>query len=120
MNHLTGTQKKYLRGLAHGKKPVVLIGQKQLTQQVVQEIRQALDYHELIKVKCLDRKEKADKIEIAEAISQKTGGELVGMVGHVLILFRQQPDPEKRKINLPPPAPPEQAGQVPPSRKDSV
>ena len=110
MNHLTGTQKKYLRGLAHSRKPVVLIGQKQLTQQVVQEIRQALDYHELIKVKCIDRKERADKKEIAEAVSQKTGCELVGMIGHVLIFFRQQQDPEKRKINLPSPAPLQHAG----------
>ena len=105
MNHLTGSQKKYLRGLAHNKKPAVLIGQKQLTQQVVQEIRQALDHHELIKVKCIDRKEKDDKKELAEAISKKTGGELVGMIGHVLIFFKQQQAPEKRKINLPSPAP---------------
>jgi RNA-binding protein len=104
MNPLTGAQKKYLRGLAHDKKPVVLIGQKQLTQQVFKEIQQALDHHELIKVKCIDRKEKAGKKEIAEAVMQKTGCELVGMIGHVLILFKQQRDPEKRKINLPSPA----------------
>ena len=100
MNQLTGSQKKYLRGLAHGKKPVVLIGQKQLTSQVIQEIRQALDYHELIKVKCTDRKDKTDKKALAESISQKTGCELVGMIGHVLIFFKQQQDPEKRKVNL--------------------
>ena len=100
MNHLTGTQRKYLRGLAHGKKPVVLVGQKQLTPQVIQEIRQALDYHELIKVKCVDQKEKADKKELAETVSQATGSELVGMIGHILIFFKQQQDPEKRKINL--------------------
>jgi len=105
VNHLTGAQKKYLRGLAHGKKPGVLIGQKQLTQQVLEEIRKALDYHELIKVKCIDRKEKAEKKEIAEVVSQQTGGELVGMIGHVLIFFKQQKDPEKRKINLPSRAP---------------
>lgn len=105
MNHLTGAQKKYLRGLAHDKKPVVLIGQKQLTKQVLEEVRQALDYHELIKVKCIDRKEKSEKMEFAEAISQNTGCNLVGMIGHVLILFKQQQDPEKRKIKLPSPGP---------------
>ena len=106
MNYLTGTQRKYLRGVAHGKKPAVLIGQKQLTPQVIQEIRQALDHHELIKVKCVDLKEKADKKELAETVSEATESELVGMIGHVLIFFKQQQDPEKRKINLPSPAAP--------------
>ncbi len=87
MIHLTGTQKKYLRGLAHGKKPVVFIGQKHLTPQVIREIGQALDVHELIKVKCIDQKEKADKKEIAEAISEQTGSQLVGMIGHILIFY---------------------------------
>jgi RNA-binding protein len=118
MTHLTGTQKKYLRGLAHSKKPVVLIGQKQLTPQVFKEIEQALDFHELIKVKCIEQKEKSDKKEIAEAVLKKTGCELVGMIGHILILFRQHSNPEKRKIKLPAPATPE--GSKPPSRKDSA
>ena len=100
VDHLTGAQKKYLRGLAHGMKPVVLIGQKQLTPPVVKEILQALAHHELIKVKCIDRKEKGEKKEIAEAVSKQTGAELVGMIGHVLIFYKQQQDPEKRKINL--------------------
>ena len=106
MIQLTGSQKKFLRGLAHGKKPVVLIGQKQLTPQVFKEIEQALDFHELIKVKCIDRKEKDDKKEVTEAIVEKTGCELVGMIGHILIFFRQHKDPEKRKITLPAPATP--------------
>ena len=105
MIQLTGTQKKYLRGLAHDKKPVVLIGQKHLTPQVLREIQQALDFHELIKVKCIDQKEKSDKKEIAEAVSKETGSELVGMIGHILIFYRQQQDPEKRNITLPSPAP---------------
>jgi RNA-binding protein len=103
MSHLTGAQKKYLRGLAHNRKPVVLIGQKYLTPQVVREIRQALEYHELIKVKCIGPKEKDDKKEIAIGITQETGCELVGMIGHILIFFKQHPDPEKRKVNPQPP-----------------
>jgi RNA-binding protein len=117
MTHLTGAQKKYLRGIAHDRKPVVLIGQKDLTPQVVREIDQALDFHELIKVKCIDRKEKGDKIQIAEAVLEKTGCELVGMIGHILIFFRRHSNPEKRKINLPSPAKP--AGSQPPTGKDS-
>lgn len=118
MIQLTGSQKKYLRGLAHGRKPVVLIGQKQLTPRVFKEIEQALDFHELIKVKCIDRKEKDAKKEVAETILKETGCELVGMIGHILIFFRRHSNPEKRKITLPAPAEP--AGSRPPIRKDSA
>ncbi len=101
MNTLSGFQKKYLRGLAHGKKPVVFIGQKHLTDQVYKEIGHALDHYELIKVKCIDFKEKSEKKEIAQSIASTAACHLVGMIGHVLIFFREHPDAEKRKITLP-------------------
>ncbi len=101
MTELTGGQRRYLRSKAHGLKPVVLVGQKQLTAQVFREIAGALDTHELIKVKCLDHKEKEQKQEIARRVCEKTGCAVIGMVGHVLTLYKQQPDPEKRIIHLP-------------------
>jgi RNA-binding protein len=102
MSEITGSQKKYLKGLAHGKKPVVFVGQKHLTDQVHQEIDKALNHYELIKVKCLDFKEKSQKKEIAGAIVETENCHLIGMIGHILIFYRQQPDKEKRKITLPP------------------
>ena len=44
-------QLKYLRSLAHDRKPVVWIGQHGLTVKVMEEINNALDHHELIKIK---------------------------------------------------------------------
>lgn len=120
MNNLTGSQKKYLRGLAHSKKPVVHIGRRDLTPQVIDEIRLALDDHELIKVKCIDRKEKADKKEIAKAVSQEAECELVGIIGHILILFKQQKDPKKQKISLPRPASGGSAVPEHPTHSDSA
>ena len=38
---------------------------------------------------------------IAGAIEKETASELVGMIGHIAIFYRQQKDPEKRKINVP-------------------
>jgi len=67
----------------------------------VKAIREALEFHELIKVKCIDFKEKEQKKKIAEEIEKLTDCELVGMIGHILTFFRQHPDPEKRKIVLP-------------------
>ena len=44
-------QKKYLRGLAHGRDPVVLIGQSGLSPAITGELDTALGAHELVKVR---------------------------------------------------------------------
>ena len=101
MKKLEGFQRKYLRGLAHSMKPVVFIGQKGLTPGTLQSTESALDRHELIKVKFIDFKEKDQKTEIVGALERETGSEAVGMIGHTAILYRQQGDPERRRIVLP-------------------
>ena len=101
MGKLKGYQKKYLKGLAHGMKPVAYVGQKGLSPTVSHAIDESLATHELIKVKFVDFKEKDQKEEIADAIEQETASELVGMIGHVAIFYREQPDPEKRRIEVP-------------------
>jgi RNA-binding protein len=101
MDGLKGFQKRFLRGLAHGIKPVVFVGQKGLTPSLVSAIGEALDHHELIKVKFVDFKEKEKKSAMIEQIEKATPCETVGRVGHIATFFRQQSDPEKRKIILP-------------------
>ncbi|MCP4688379.1 MAG: YhbY family RNA-binding protein [Desulfobacterales bacterium] len=101
MNKLKGFQKKYLRGLAHGLKPVVFIGKSGVTDTVVDSVDAALLRHELIKVKYVDFKEKEIKKSMAETIEARTNCEIAGMIGHMAILYRRCADPEKRKITLP-------------------
>ena len=48
---LTTKQKLYLKSKAHDLKPVVMIGQKGVTDSVIEEIKTSIDHHELIKVK---------------------------------------------------------------------
>jgi RNA-binding protein len=101
MGKLKGFQKKYLRGLAHNLNPVVLIGQKGLTDELVKSTDQALERHELIKVKFNEFKEKEQKTEITEMLSKVTKAEIAGTIGHIAILYREQKDPEKKKIFIP-------------------
>ena len=101
MGKLKGYQKKYLKGIVHGMKPLVFIGQKGLSPMVTKAVDESLEKHVLIKVKFIDFKEKNQKEEISGAIEKETASELVGMIGHVAIFYRQQKDPEKRKINVP-------------------
>lgn len=88
-----------MRGLAHDVHPLVQIGKGGVTDGVIASVNAALDQHELIKVRFLEFKD--EKQDLAAQIAQLTGSEQVGMIGHVAIFYREQADPEKRKIQLP-------------------
>ncbi|HUV51044.1 MAG TPA: YhbY family RNA-binding protein [Anaerolineae bacterium] len=101
MEKLKGYQKKYLKGLAHGMKPLVFVGQKGISPALTEAVDESLKKHELIKVKFIDFKEKSQKEKIAGVIEKETASELVKMIGHIAIFYRQQKNPEKRKIDIP-------------------
>lgn len=101
MKELESFQRKYLRGVAHRLKPIILIGQKGLTREVLLSTEQALERHELIKVKFNEFKEKKQKTQICEQLERETGSTMVGLIGHTAVFYRMQKDPQKRKIFLP-------------------
>ena len=101
MTPLKGSQRKYLSGLAHKLNPAAFVGQKGITSSLTDEINMALDAAELIKIKFSDHKEKELKTALVDEIASITKSHMAGMVGHVVILFRQHPDPAKQKIKLP-------------------
>jgi RNA-binding protein len=101
MQPLSSFQAKYLRGLAHGLKPVVFVGQKGATASLLDSIREALNAHELIKAKFIDFKDRRMKAELVAEIAQQTGSRVAGLIGHTAILYRPHPDPEKRRIVIP-------------------
>jgi RNA-binding protein len=99
MKHLNNTQKQYLRRLAHDLRPAVQIGKNGLTDQIHSTINHELNAHELIKIKFMDFKE--EKRELTEELAQASNGTLIGLIGNIAILYREQSDPEKRQIKLP-------------------
>lgn len=101
MTTLKGFQKKYLRGLAHGLKPIILIGKEGITDTVVRATDEGLSQHELIKIKFNEFKDKDQKVAFSGELVAGTGGVLVGMIGHTVILYRRHADPAKRRIQLP-------------------
>ena len=93
---LRGFQRKHLRGLAHGLDPVVHVGREGASEGVLAAIDDALITHELIKVRM---HRPADKKALASQLAQSTGAQLCGIVGHMVILYRE--NPEEPKIRLP-------------------
>ena len=100
MKKLKGSNKKILRGLAHNLNPSAFIGQKGITATLLEEIDQALEATELIKIKFNDFKKKDQKQYLINKIIKKTNSHLAGMIGHVAILYRQNDCLEKQSINL--------------------
>lgn len=100
MTQLTGAQRKYLRGLAHNLKPSAFVGAKGVTSALTQEMDNALNASELIKIKFIDHKEKEVKTALIEEIASRLECHVAGTIGHVAVLYRCHPDPEKRKVTL--------------------
>lgn len=95
--NLSNKQKQHLKGLAHSLKPVVLLGNNGLTEGVVAEIEQALEHHELIKIK-IASEDRDTKNLIIDAIVRETKAHNVQVIGKTLVLYRPS---QERKIALP-------------------
>ncbi|MFW5450436.1 MAG: ribosome assembly RNA-binding protein YhbY [Methylophagaceae bacterium] len=85
-------QKRYLKGLVHPLKPVVMIGNKGLTETVLAEIEKALEQHELIKIR-ISGQDKAERIAMLADITDKTSSNLIMSIGHVGGLYRPAQEP---------------------------
>jgi RNA-binding protein len=96
--NLTEKQKKYLRGLAHAREPVVLIGQGGLSPAITAELETALGAHELVKVRARVGDRDARDGIFAE-LEQKTASVLVQRIGNVGVFYRTRKD--KPRIILP-------------------
>ena len=94
---LSARQKKYLRGLSHALHPVVMVGDKGLTDTVLAELDTALDHHELIKVKL--RGDRAARAAWMEQIAARCSAEKVHSIGQIACFYRRNPD--KAVISVP-------------------
>ena len=99
MKNLNSTQRSYLKGQAHHLDPIIHIGKNGLTKGTIHSINTSLEIRELIKIKFQGFKD--GKQEISEQITTNTSSLMVGIIGHTLILFKQNPNPEKQKYKLP-------------------
>ncbi len=94
---LTGKQARYLRGLGHHLKPVVMVGKDEVTEAIIAAVEEALEAHELIKVKlqegCL-----GDRKDIAAELAKATGASIAQVLGKNFLLYRES---DEKKIKLP-------------------
>lgn len=97
MKSINSHQRKYLKGQAHTLNPVVTIGQNGLTDAVVAEVNQAVDHHELIKIK-LPAGDKASRMAQLESAGKQVDAIVVTLIGRIGIIFKQA---ETSRFTLP-------------------
>lgn len=95
---LNNAQKRYLKSLAHARKPYIIVGGNGLTPTVLNEIDAAVSHHELIKVRvCAENREQ--RAELITFICKTLDTELIQRIGHIAILFRR--NLETPRVQLP-------------------
>lgn len=95
---LTASQKRHLRSLAHGLKPVILVGAKGVTDSLVAELDLALGHHELVKIKIAAEDREARDAAVSGLLA-RVDAALVQRIGNVAVAFR--PSAERPQIILP-------------------
>ena len=95
MDQMKSKDRAYLRSEAQTLSPVVYVGKNGLTDSVAAALDEALDAHELVKVRFQAAKDETRPI--SEALAEKTASTLVATMGFTAVFYRRNPDPEKRK-----------------------
>ena len=94
---LTGKQARYLRGLGHHLQPVVLVGKDDITEGLVNSVDEALEQHELIKIKlqegCI-----MNRKDVASILAERCEAAVAQILGRTILLFRST---DKALITLP-------------------
>ena len=82
---MKGKQKSYLRGLAHELKPVFQIGKDGINDNMLTDIRNYLNKHELMKISVLQNC--MMELDEIEEIFSDCGFEVVQIIGKTVVLY---------------------------------
>lgn len=91
---LTGKQKRFLRAEAHHLSPIFQVGKSGVNDHMVTQIKEALEVRELLKVSILQNCEE-DKNDVAKELAEKTGAELVQLIGLTIVLYKESKNHKK-------------------------
>ena len=96
---MTSKQRAYLRSLASKTDTIFQIGKGGISEEMCNQISNALEARELIKLRVLDNAEYLPR-EAAEEIAEAIDAEVVTVIGTKFVLFRVSSKEKNRKIDL--------------------
>ena len=83
---LSNPEIRRLKAAAQLMEPMLKIGKAGITESLISTVSDALEHHELVKIKFVDFKDQ--KKELAPMLAEKTRSHLVMRVGNVMVLHR--------------------------------
>lgn len=95
---LSKPQIKHLVSLTHNLKPVIMVGQNGVTENLLKELTIALDHHELVKIK-IAGEDRDSRNEMINLLCEKSAAEKIQAIGKTLTLFKR--NTQKPKIEFP-------------------
>ena len=87
---LTSKQRSYLRGIASQYETIFQIGKGGISENLIQQVQDALKKRELIKLRVLDNSLLTAR-EAADQLAQATKSDVVQVIGSRFVLFRRNP-----------------------------
>ncbi len=90
---------KRLRRIGHHLKPVLIFGDKGLSDNFVEELNLRLEDHELIKVK-VNAETRDDRAAIVQALTEKGSAELIQRIGNIALLYRPAQKPSAKLSHI--------------------
>lgn len=85
---MTSKQRAYLRSLATSLQPIFQVGKGEISGNMVEQISNALEARELIKINVL-RNSEYTPAEAAEITAEATTSEVVTVIGNKFVLYRR-------------------------------
>lgn len=95
---LTSKERSILRSIGNKLEPIVMIGKNGITENLLNQLDDALNARELVKGRVLPHQD-FDLKQIAEELAQKTQADIVQIIGHNIIFYRAPLDGSPSKIN---------------------
>jgi len=96
---LTSKQRAYLRGMAQSLDTIFQVGKSGVTENMCEQISNALEARELIKLRVLENSEYTAK-EAANEIAENVGADVVQVIGTRFVLYRESVDHKKIDLAL--------------------
>lgn len=87
---LTSKQRSVLRGIASTYETIFQVGKNGIQDTLITQVNDALRARELIKLRVLDNSPYSAR-EAADEIAEKTGADVVQVVGSRFVLFKRNP-----------------------------
>ncbi|MGE8683787.1 MAG: ribosome assembly RNA-binding protein YhbY [Acinetobacter sp.] len=99
MAALSIQERKRLRQIGHTLNPVVMVGDKGLSESVIEELNRALNDHELIKVKVVAEDREARAALIADIVAASES-EIVQTIGKIALIYKKAAKQNAKLSNL--------------------